>query len=177
MMSQVVPSDGDLGGALALVKLALDPKSAKVVLDRLAAAKAEVNEKLADLAERQAKFNQGKAEFVKERDEHQVAVRNHASHAAELRQAKVVHDNNLQTIERAERQMAEDKAKRDASYRERDSALAQRERDVTQLKREVDAQAEALKKQEASLAQRDAAVRQGEADLREKRAKLEAVLA
>lgn len=176
MMSQVVPSDAGLGGALALLQAATDPRAAKAVLDKIAAAKAEVDAKLADLAERQEKFNQGKFEFVREREAHVAAVRDHAKDAGELERAKAAHATAVTAFAQAEKRLKDDTAAREEKFREREVALSRRERGVSEQKKETDTLAAALTKRAEELDRREGEIQAAEAGLQAKRERLAAVL-
>lgn len=177
MMSQVVPSDADIAGALALIRAALDPKSAKAVLDKIAAEKAALSEARADIDERVRKHNEAKAEFYRERDAYNASVRDFSAKADALEQARSAHAGVVQAFERASQQHAADKAQQDAAHRQREQALAKRERDADEVRRTAARMIEENQKLAADLDKRNAAVQQAEADLREKRAQLAAVLA
>jgi chromosome segregation ATPase len=177
MMSQVVPTDAALSGALALVQVALDPKAAKDALDRIAKAKAELNAQLADLSERQQKLNQTKIELQKAREEHASAIQHYASEIEGLDRAKAEHERIVKAFGQADARFREGVAETDARHRARDAELTKRERSVADRGREIDALVAATDKREQALNEREEAIARGEADLREKRAKLEAVLA
>ncbi len=172
MMSQVVPTD-TLAGALAL----LDPKKVKAELEKLAAAKADVDARLADLAERLFKFNQAKAEFAKERDAHALAVRAHEKQASELEQLRVEHANAVQAFGLAEAKHMEDKAARNMAFQQRETALAKRERVVAERGHELEANSAQLEEWEQKLTRRQAMIESAEAEHQARLARLREAIA
>lgn len=175
MMSQVVPTDA-LAGALALVQMALEPKAVKAALDKLAAAKADVDARLADLADRQAKFDQGKKEFYQEREAHAAEVKTFTEHARELEASKLAHENAVKVFGRAEQKHMEDAAAKQAEARKRDAGLRDREKAVLAQAQEVERREVAASQREQRLEARERALAAAEAEQRARVAKLRELL-
>lgn len=176
MMSQVVPGDTALAGALALLEAATRPKAAKDVLDKIATAKAEVDAKLADLAERQEKFNRGKVELREEREAHEAAVKSHQKDANALVTAMSDFDNRVAALSASEKRHKEAVATWQEASKAREAELDAREKSAAQAKREGTRAMTAAAAREMELDKREAAIAQGEAELADRWTRIQAAV-